>query len=387
MRIAIISIVILALLLGCDTKTSVSPNLYIGAYRSMDQLIPYPYIIYEEETALHLYNNEGKVIDSANDASLEAGDDIRFKTKHFELLGKGTKGFMAFDVLDTLNFRKTKNNKPIYKNSAIFKQVHSEVALDIDAVKAELVNSVWAYDVIADENSTPNNDFDITELFHFNKDSVDVITSYSYEGLNIVSQKTSKTYHVFEVAGVYFLSFEKTDDNPQPIYQILSFDSEKLVLKDFSSREVKDVTYNKQATSPETYKEALEAATSYSNCFDGFQGQYYYGDDVTYNKGNAFLVDYVKEGLPETETNSGYVIVHFNINCEKRLGDFGLILMDRQYKATTFSKDFVYHIVNKVRVLTDFPSSASQIEWLEYEDVHAFLMFKITNGKLVDLCP
>jgi hypothetical protein len=85
--------------------------------------------------------------------------------------------------------------------------------------------------------------------------------------------------------------------------------------------------------------------------------------------------------------NSGYLIVHYNINCSGKVGNFGLTQMNRDFKATSFTKEFVNHIINKVSELEDFPSSNSQLEWLNYKDVHAFLMFKINKGKIVDVCP
>ena len=61
--------------------------------------------------------------------------------------------------------------------------------------------------------------------------------------------------------------------------------------------------------------------------------------------------------------------------------------MNRDFKATSFSKEIVNHVINKVSKLEDFPPSNSQSEWMDYKDVHGFLMFKINKGNITDLCP
>jgi len=61
--------------------------------------------------------------------------------------------------------------------------------------------------------------------------------------------------------------------------------------------------------------------------------------------------------------------------------------MNREFKATSFTKEIVNHVINKVSELEDFPATYSQLEWLDYKDIHAFLMFKLENGKITDLCP
>ncbi|MEO8933492.1 MAG: hypothetical protein ABI295_04225, partial [Xanthomarina sp.] len=227
----------------------------------------------------------------------------------------------------------------------------------------------------------------IEKVFHFKTDSLDIITNYYYQGLKTVSEYDTKAYSVFEIDSLYFLSFQKEDDNPQPIYQIIAHDAEKIELKDFSSRIVKNIRFVRDSMDFENYKDLIANTAYYSNCFDGYQGEYYYGDNVTYNKGNNYLVEYVNRDAPKTDTKSGYIIVHFNVNCQSVVGNFGLIQMDREFKQTAFSKEMVSHILEKVSQLTDFPSSYSQKDWLDYKDVHAFLMFKLEKGKIVDLCP
>jgi hypothetical protein len=61
--------------------------------------------------------------------------------------------------------------------------------------------------------------------------------------------------------------------------------------------------------------------------------------------------------------------------------------MSREFKSMTFSKEIVSHIVDSVRDLKDWPTNFDILEGLVYKDVHGFLMFKIENGIITDLCP
>lgn len=387
MRLIIICFITIALFSSCNNDETTNSEMYIGTYRIMDQMVPYPYIIQQKKDSLYLYDNKGKTIEKIINNSIKKNKEIKFKKKHLKILNKKENEFLAFDLLDTINFRTFKNGEPSPKNGAKFEKITSKNKLDLQKVKKGIINSVWKYDVIEDENNNPNNDLDIEQLLHFKNDSLNIITNYYYQDLKIISEYEAKAYNVFEIDNIYFLSLQKESNNPQPIYQILEYDSNKIEIKDYSSRDSKIIIFNKTSLNIKDYENLAKNTSSYSNCFDGYQGEYYFGDDVTYNYGNDYIVKYVNENIPNNETKSGYLIVHFNINCSGKVGDFGLIQMNREFKATTFSKEFVKHIINKVSKLEDFPASNSQLKWLNYKDVHAFLMFKISESKIVDLCP
>ena len=62
-------------------------------------------------------------------------------------------------------------------------------------------------------------------------------------------------------------------------------------------------------------------------------------------------------------------------------------MMDKSYQKRQFSLPLVSHILKEVMALTDWPDPVSDYKIFYYEDAHCFLMFKIENGKIVDLCP
>lgn len=386
MRLAITSLIALFLLAGCGNNELDDSEMFVGSYRIMDQMVPYPYIFKQKKDSVFLYNNTGMILDKI-EKKAEDTIDFKFKTHHLKILRKTKSGFLAYDSLDTINFKPLKNNGITFKDVARFEKISGTKELDISQIRKEIGNSIWKYDVVEDENNNPNEDLDIGQLFHFKNDSLTVITQYFYHGQNTVSEHETKAYFIFEIDSNYFLSFQKEVDNPQPIYQIIGYDGDEIELKDFSSRDVKNISFYKDPIRIKDFTDLIENTTQFSNCFDGYQGEYYFGNDVTFKKGNEFIIDYVNIDASQNDTKSGYLIIHFNINCKGDVGKFGLIQMDKAFKKTTFTKEIVNHLLNKVSELKDFPSSKSNVEWLNYKDVHGFLMFKLENGKIVDLCP
>ncbi|PSG86998.1 hypothetical protein C7H61_12875 [Mesoflavibacter zeaxanthinifaciens subsp. sabulilitoris] len=348
-------------------------------------MIPYPYIIKQNQDSIFLYNHKGLIVDKIISSKIKKHKTVEFKEKHFKILNKKNDSFYAFDLLDSLNFRPFKNGLPNHKNSAKFIQVQSNI--DIGTFQNDFKNSVWEYKVVEDENSNPNKDLELKQTIKFNDSNVNILTNYYYQGIKTISESEIKEYNIFKIDDVYFLSYQKEVNNPQTIYQIVNYNSSVITLRDYSSREVKDISFNKTQVNSEDYNQLINESTYYSNCFDGYQGEYYYGEDVTFNKGNEYLMDYLSKDAPISDAKSGYIIIHFNINCKGNVGRFGLIQMDKEFKKTAFSNTLIKHLLNKVRTLNDFPSSNSQMEWLYYKDVHAFLMFKLHNGKIIDLCP
>jgi hypothetical protein len=387
MKSVVIFLCVLALFTNCKDKTVKNSEIFIGTYRIIDQMVPYPYIIQQKKDSLYLYDNKGNAVDKITNNSIKKNKKIKFKEKHLKILNKKENEFIAFDLLDTINFRTFKNGEPNPKNGARFEKITSKNKLDLQKAGKGIRNSIWRYDVVEDENNNPNNDLDIEQLLYFKNDSLNVITNYYYQDLKIVSEYETKTFNIFEIDNIYFLSLQKENSNPQPIYQIVEYDLSNIELKDYSSRDSKNIKFYKDSLDIKDYEKLIKSTSSYSNCFDGYQGEYYFGDDVTFNNGNNYIIKYVNENIPNNEINSGYLIVHFNINCSGKVGKFGLIQMNREFKATSFTKEIVNHVINKVSELEDFPASNSQLEWLDYKDVHSFLMFKLDNGKIVDVCP
>ncbi len=379
----IVPLLVLITFLGCQKENST--HMYVGGYRMSDQLIPYPYILHVTPSQIQWINNKGVVIDSLNVKENKVlKDTLSFSRHTFYVENENNEKLWLFDLNDTINFRRFKNKELSPKHFAVFNRIKKHSDISIDEVKHGLMKNYWSYKEVQDENSTPNDDLEVFHKLRFDKDSVNDITKYMYKGTPIISQSEVKAYTVFTLDGVNFLSFDKGSDNPQSIYQINSLDTNEMTIKDFSAPTMK--TIDLMPINEEVFIKDQKTSTPYEQCYDGYQGEYYYGDDVTYLQGNEYVVNYVNTDIPIAQ-NDGYIMVHFVVNCKKQLGRFGLIQMDRFYKKTEFSNILISHIIQKVSELKDWPSTISPPRYAHYMDVHAFFMFKIRNGKIVDLCP
>ena len=69
------------------------------------------------------------------------------------------------------------------------------------------------------------------------------------------------------------------------------------------------------------------ALPEYYRCLDGQPGEYYH-DNITYQKGNDFLIREIGKNAPVAE-GDGYITLHFTINCRGEIGRLGLEQMDR----------------------------------------------------------
>ncbi|WP_340153987.1 hypothetical protein [uncultured Marivirga sp.] len=386
MKISLSFLIVISCLTSCSNRESKNSEIYLGTYRVADRVIPYPFILKHARDSVFLFDASGASLDNADLHSMKKGGEIILGEKHLKILDKNESNLILFDLLDTISFRTYSNGKPNIKYAAKFQKLLVEDELDLQKLGVVLQKSIWKYELQEGDNSNPNHDLDIKQSFNFKEDSVNIITNYYYQTSKMISEYETKAYQIFEIDGIYFLSLRKENDNPQLIYRLKGFNSQNIELEDYSSKVSKSLSLQKDTLSIDGYRRRLQSTAAYANCYDGYQGEYYY-EDVTFNKGNEFIAEYVSENLPQTESKSGYIIIHFNINCSGNLGDFGLILMDKSFNESVFSIELVKHIINKVSELNDFPPSASQREWLQFKDVHSFLMFKIERGKITDVSP
>ncbi|CAL2106848.1 conserved hypothetical protein [Tenacibaculum sp. 190524A02b] len=375
-------------LVSCKTKGT--DSIYVGGYRIVDRLIPYPYVLQQTKDSLFLRDKKGIVLDGIANVKLSQNDTLKFKKHHLWVLKNKEDKLAVFDLLDTVNYSFYKNI-PNYKEAAIFiKSKESNIHQTVEEIKKNIENNVWTYRVSKDENDNPNEDFEIQKRLNFNTTFVTELTEYYYQNQLVISEHQKMEYHLFKLKDKVFISLYKNEENPLPIYQLLKTTNNELILKDFGSRIQRDKTINlqKDEIKEDSFLQLISKSNAFENCFEGYQGEYYFkNNDVTYKKGNEYLLNLIGKNAPiDKDKQNGYIIVHFNINCQQQVGDFGLIQMNRKYTQTKFSTALVHHITNNVANLKDWPNTVSK-NWLTYKDVHAFLMFKIENGKITDLCP
>ena len=359
-------------------------DVYIGSYRIYDQRIAFPYALVSSENQLLLYDQDGNQIDQGEISNPLMDMDTIAMSNHKYFFSYVTPArLFAFDLRDSLRFRKFDNGAMNSKNAAVFYKTKSSKNNDRTAIRNILTSQTWHF---PNFETNPNDDLIIDQQWEFLKDEVNIYTYYHYEDQLLHVEIKTLAYKLNDIKGVCLLSLFNEDkvENPLPLIQLMDVDKNTLVIKYFGERNPKNRII-KGFKLP--YKKDLQNnAVRFSRCFDAYQGEYYYGNDVTYFQGNQYIVDQVSENAPTAEGN-GYLILHFSVNCKKELGDFGLLQMDRSFKARKFNAGFVGHVFNEVKKLKEWPSTLSTEDYLHYEDVHAFLMFKIKDGKITDLCP
>lgn len=193
--------------------------------------------------------------------------------------------------------------------------------------------------------------------------------------------------------GHFFLSLIDTQnpsENPLPTYEIIAYNSE----------EIKWIKHNTLTPEMETLtltdKPLVERkqVTDFRLCYEAEQKLYYYGGGHYKDGAQGFLRDYkqlIEHKDLETTEESGYVIFQFKVNCDKKLGRYGLIQMDMDFQPTQFNTNLVqslFTVVNNSSFQWELP-----LEGIEYchvgeiKDLKSFVMFKIQKGVVKEVLP
>jgi len=220
MGIRIITLMIALLsLIACDKNNKISNSgVYVGAYRSMDKLIPYPFVLHETNDSVVLYNNKGEVVDGVLHDGIKSSDSLKFKTHHFYVAKKGEEELFVYDLLDPKKFSRFENGGISMKSRAKFCLAKPSVKINKQEIERLLKESIWSYDVVRDENSNPNKDFKIKQELLFKNNAFCRLTTYSYNEMKVVSEFQHSSWKIFSVDEAVFLSFDKKNENPQSIF-------------------------------------------------------------------------------------------------------------------------------------------------------------------------
>ncbi len=372
---------LLLLWTSCQQKYTTVNHLWVGTTRSVDMTIPYPYFIHHHNNMTTLVDYKGSVLDSLQSNPVFNTDDtLNFKSSPMKIIHKEETFMNAFELNDTLRF-------PIHDGRISWKfRARFEKALKGKKnLKAKINTSIIGKTFICPSMiHNPNSDLDIKKYLSFDRDSLTTTYEYTYQNQPTFKEKHKRPLTFVEIDGQHFFSENVAiGKNPQLLYQILDISSQGITLRYFEENEENISDFKIVKNSPITGD-----IPEFNQCFDGFQGEYYFysNGDITYQHGNEYLVKKIAKNSPKTDFKDGYINVHFSINCEGKVGHIGLEQMDFQYQKTAFSYELVAHIINEVVQLKDWPKIKPLNNW-EYKDVHAFLMFKIENGKITDLCP
>lgn len=192
------------------------------------------------------------------------------------------------------------------------------------------------------------------------------------------AEKERVPYKLIEKNNLHFFEIRQSKENDtKRLYQIIKLNKNTFDLVYYDQREKITETFKKSILKNIPEKE-------FSVCLDSHSKEYYAANpDYKYTKGNNYLLSKITKNAPLAKGN-GYITIHFTINCAKEIGRFGVEQMDTLYKPVTYNPDLIKHLINEIALLKDWPDFKKNSY---HHDIHAFLLFKIKDGKIVDLCP
>lgn len=368
-RQAIVSPILFVIVTSREKEHEYFDDLFVGnqmllsqGYGHYDNSTPFPALIEFKNDSLYLttYKNE-----------------TRFKTEadYHRLIKSDTFKFIDLDFV----FRVNKNKavlRSAQKEESGQMELHFHKAIKTPHwTKEEVFKTLTkgAFTSTINKTSSPNSDFEIKKSLHFKEDSLSTTLAYYYKNELIHQENHSKSYVLSEVGDSFFFTENDDPHNPHTLFQISALDKNGFSLYYYDDQKelIEEYILDKNSV--------VENVTSFTNCKESRPYQYYHGD-FTYLKGNDYIIEKVSKNAPQA-TGNGYITVHFIINCHNQIGQLGLEQMDRSYQPTNFNASLVKHIVDEVLTLEDWPENRHS------RDIHAFLMFKIDNGKITDLCP
>lgn len=373
---SVLAIILLANSCSHPKSWQYDDAIWVGSHHIADRTNAYPWILKKGDIKCYLINHLGQKMDSCTATNIVKGDTLRMVNHPFEVIFQDEMKLNLYQLNDTINFPYVKGNKNWKYRAQLVRAMRTD-NLHKDNVSRLLIGKTFSA-VVADEN--PNDQLTVFQYLTFGEDSIEARFDYMYNDKLMYAEYNIQPYHLSQIDQSLFLSCQSNIENPQPIMQILEASKNELTIRSFFNGKETINTYS-------IMEKPKSAAIHYSNCYDGHIGEYYHNSiDVTYKQGNDFLIKKVSQNAP-VDVGNGYIIVQFNINCLGRCGRPGIITMDTKYQKRSFSDALIYHILNHVMRLRDWPPSVSDADYFAYKDVHAFLMFKIENGKITDLCP
>jgi hypothetical protein len=358
---------------SCKSEPDYDEDLLVGTVRVMDHNIPFPYLIEKNKDRFYLVDHQNNVIDSSGTAAIDllSGNNIEMRDHNFLIMGS-KKGPWIFDTRDSLNFH---YKHPLYATQMVKAEVTDKV--DLINFRQKLQKNSYQAEVASAHFATPNRDLQVTKSLKFSEDQLETVYTYYYQNEPVYTEKEVSEYHIFERKGKVFFSEGQDRENAVNLYQVIKVDPESFSLRSFRNTNELIETFRTSAA-PE---EASEISI-FERCMEGQPGEYYH-DNLTYSKGNEFLIRKISKDAPPA-SGDGYITVHFTINCHGQMGHLGLEQMDRDFQSTSFEPALVKHLVQEVMDLKDWPEIP---DGQFYKDIHSFLMFRIKNGKITDLCP
>ena len=114
--------------------------------------------------------------------------------------------------------------------------------------------------------------------------------------------------------------------------------------------------------------------------------RYYYQN--TFYKGGIYKINKLINAFykaPEGSKESGLIKVEFVVNCQGLPGKFSVLEMNEDYEETSFSQAISSQLLAFTKTLKDW--NAGRNDKNEAVDTYRFLIYRIENGKVVEIYP
>ena len=127
-----------------------------------------------------------------------------------------------------------------------------------------------------------------------------------------------------------------------------------------------------------------------SCCNNNFLPYYNIDSPLTYIGGfyalKEFIVEkYKAEEYKETSNNTGIIVIHFNVTCERIVKNVTYECFDYDYKIVDIAPSIIEILQKTVSELKDWKLGVNENnDLLCY---HKFLTFKLKNGQIIDILP
>ena len=326
--------------------------------------------------------------------------DEDFNTAYFEFAKKNNDS-LYFNSIDENNYRVIpirafekdtlgiKTKSIITENKISLYYTSDKNKQDYHYFKTE--DAVFTYDEIKDIKdkrfvteldkvaTIPNRDLKIQrEIYFINSENVEITYTYILNNHILYTEKETKKMLILPIDSKVFFSFYDEELNYfTRLYQLSALTKDTLSLIHYAeTKKIVDV-YKLNPT-----KNLDVNQSDFKMCWDRRPFEYFSFDpDISYLHGNKALLKRLIKDAPLAKGN-GFMTIHFAINCEGKVGRFGLEQMDTNYQSASYNPELIEHLMKEISKITEWnlPENITT-------DTHRFFMFKIRNGKITEVWP
>jgi len=343
----------------CLAQTKTENGLYVAGYRNEDFNTAYLEFIKKKKDSLYFFSN----------------DESRYNTMPSHSFEKDT-----LDIKTKLSV--TDNKIALYYTSDEYKQDYHYFKVENDEFTIDQVREIKGKRYTAELDKAamiPNRDLKIQrEIYFLDSSNVEITYTYTLNNTILFTEKEIKNIAFQLVDNKAFFSFYDGELNlNNRWYQLTNLQKDKFSFVHYAeTKKIVDLyTVNSD-------KNQEINSSNFKMCWDHRPYEYYnYEPDIKYTHGNNALLNRLIKDAPKTKGN-GFITIHFAINCEGKVGRFGLEQMDTEYKSASYNPELIKYLIQEISKITEW-NLPEKIQ----TDTHRFFMFKVTNGKITEEWP